>query len=174
MKNFLYVSVLAATISLILVSCNKNTPEAVVEKYCTCYYQNNFTDIQNYVTESNKEFYRKMAQALENSQQEVVPNVAVKNIECEVESDTNATCSCLIQITDPETSEQEEIKKVIPLKMENKTWLVDLGKEDMLMPEDKDANTSSKASKSDAGETVKEFADDIIDGIFSDEEPAEN
>ena len=44
----------------------------------------------------------------------------------------------------------------------------------MLMPEDKDANTSSKASKSDAGETVKEFADDIIDGIFSDEEPAEN
>jgi hypothetical protein len=112
-------------LAIVSIACKQNKPEPVVEKYFTHLCRGEFEEIQSYVTEEHRPYYALLKQfAAEGKKDEEKPQVKVTDIKCEIQADTVAMCSCLVQEGDMTPKEQ-----MIQLKKVNKTWLVNQGKE---------------------------------------------
>jgi len=111
-------------LAIVSIACKQNKPEPVVEKYFTHLCRSEFDEIQNYVTEEHRPYYALLKQFAGGAKAEEKPEVKVTDIKCEIQSDTVAVCTCLVQEGDKSPTEQ-----MVQLKKVKKTWLVNQGKE---------------------------------------------
>lgn len=120
------VTLIVSAILLVIgfFACKQSRPEPVVERFYTHFYRSEFEEIQRYVMSEHQPYYEVLHQfALEDTTRK--PHVKISDIKCEITGDTIAICSCLIQ-----EGNQEPESQIIQLKMVNKEWLVNKGKED--------------------------------------------
>lgn len=112
-------------LAIVVVACKQSKPEPVVEKYLTHLGRGEFKEIKAYVMEEHHSYYdllEQMSAGQSNTGEK--PQVKVTDIKCDIQGDTVAICSCLMQIGDQSADEQ-----VLQLKKVKTKWLVDQGKE---------------------------------------------
>jgi hypothetical protein len=112
-------------LAIVFLACKQNKPEPVVEKYYTHFIRGEFKEVKECVMEEHHSYYDLLEQLIASQEmKEEKPTVKVTNTKCEIEGDTVAVCSCMVQVDDQEPKEQ-----VLQLKKVNKVWLVNQGKE---------------------------------------------
>jgi hypothetical protein len=130
------VIIVLVLFSSVFVTCNRNRPESVVEKYVLSFCNEDFEGIKNYVLpehHSRYDFMQSIVNEDKKGDKAKKSQVQVKDIRCDIVGDTIAHCSCVI-----EESNGERKEEYLLLKKINNEWLVDQGKETMLSPEDND------------------------------------
>ena len=128
-------------LAAVLVACNKNRPEPVVEKYFTHYFRAEYDEIRDCVMEEHRSYYEILKQiALSSNDNPEKANVKVTDIKCDIIGDTVANCTCMVD-ADGESREQ-----AVQLKKVDKKWLVNQGKEgNMFYPNEEENETPEPA-----------------------------
>ena len=121
-----------AVIALVCVSCKKTaSPEEVVKSYYECYFNNDFENIQKYVTPEKKEYYQTIQKILSQTNGEGLEKIKVEvdNIQLEYNEDkTIAVCTC--DLVRNENNESIVEQGSLTLKKVDNQWLVDTGKDE--------------------------------------------
>ena len=136
-----------AVIALLCVACKKNaSPEEVVKSFYECYFNNDFENIQKYVTPEKKEYYQTIQKILTQTNGEGLEKIKVEdeNIQLEYNEDkTIAVCTC--DLVRNENNESIVEQGSLTLKKIDNQWFVDTGKEENWPAEsDLDENGTSE------------------------------